>query len=313
MTSSTTRRLSALAAASLLGAAVAIPAFAAGPVSVTVNGNAANLNPPPTERAGRVFVPLRGVFEQLGASVVYQSGVINATGRGHTISLQDRLAASDGRRAAAERRRRAVHHRRVHLRPAALRLASARRDRQLRRQQPRRRDQHERRQHGAEPAEPNDHAGSGRKRPRRRGDLAEQRAAGTGRHGRGAASDRRRDVRRRHRRSELDSRHARRDRHHERVDAFAARLPLRAAFRRLPRALTAFACPVPIPTAVRSAARGPLRRVRRPRAPVRSSTCGPRTVRRSASSSSSPAARRRARASPSRSARAKRARTPSGA
>ena len=88
MTSSTTRRLSALAAASLFSAAVAIPAFAAGPVSVTVNGNAANLNPPPTERAGRVFVPLRGVFEQLGASVVYQSGVINATGRGHNISLK---------------------------------------------------------------------------------------------------------------------------------------------------------------------------------------------------------------------------------
>ena len=53
-----------------------------------VNGNAANLNPPPTERAGRVFVPLRGVFEQLGATVVDQSGIINATGRGHTISLK---------------------------------------------------------------------------------------------------------------------------------------------------------------------------------------------------------------------------------
>ena len=87
MTSSTTRRLSALAAASLL-AAVAIPAVAAGPVTVTVNGQPANLNPPPTERAGRVFVPLRGVFEQLGASVVYQSGIINATGRGHNISLK---------------------------------------------------------------------------------------------------------------------------------------------------------------------------------------------------------------------------------
>jgi len=88
MTSSTTRRLSALAAASLLSAAVAIPAFAAGPVSVTVNGQPANLNPPPTERAGRVFVPLRGVFEQLGASVVYANGVINASGRGHNISLR---------------------------------------------------------------------------------------------------------------------------------------------------------------------------------------------------------------------------------
>jgi hypothetical protein len=88
MKSSNTRRLSALAAASLLTAAVAIPAIAAGPVSVTVNGNPANLNPPPTERAGRVFVPLRGVFEQLGASVVYANGVINASGRGHNISLK---------------------------------------------------------------------------------------------------------------------------------------------------------------------------------------------------------------------------------
>jgi hypothetical protein len=87
MTLSTTRRLSAFAAASLLAAA-ATPAFAAGPVTVSVNGQPANLNPPPTERAGRVFVPLRGVFEQLGASVVYQSGVINATGRGHNISLK---------------------------------------------------------------------------------------------------------------------------------------------------------------------------------------------------------------------------------
>ncbi len=87
MKSSTPRFVSALAAASLLCASVA-PAFAAGSVSVTVNGNAANLNPAPTERAGRVFVPLRGVFEQLGATVVYANGVINATGRNHNISLK---------------------------------------------------------------------------------------------------------------------------------------------------------------------------------------------------------------------------------
>jgi len=75
-------------AAVAIGALAALPAIAAGPVNVTVNGSALNLNPPPTERAGRVFVPLRGVFENLGASVVYASGVINATGRGHTISLR---------------------------------------------------------------------------------------------------------------------------------------------------------------------------------------------------------------------------------
>lgn len=76
-----------LGGAALLAGAFAAPALAAGPVTVTLNGNQLTLNPAPTERAGRVFVPLRGVFENLGATVVYANGVINATGRGHTISL----------------------------------------------------------------------------------------------------------------------------------------------------------------------------------------------------------------------------------
>jgi hypothetical protein len=57
-------------------------------VAVVVNGNRMQFDQPPLEQAGRVFVPLRGVFEQLGASVVYQNGVINATGNGRNISLQ---------------------------------------------------------------------------------------------------------------------------------------------------------------------------------------------------------------------------------
>ncbi|HEX3468465.1 MAG TPA: copper amine oxidase N-terminal domain-containing protein [Candidatus Elarobacter sp.] len=84
----TPRILSALGAIALLVAGLPSAAPAAGPVTVTVNGQTANLNPPPTERAGRVFVPLRGVFEQLGATVVYDNGTINATGRGHTVSLK---------------------------------------------------------------------------------------------------------------------------------------------------------------------------------------------------------------------------------
>jgi hypothetical protein len=62
-----------------------LPADAA--VGVTINGNAVNVEPPPITQAGRVFVPLRGVFEQLGASVVYDDGQINATGNGRNISL----------------------------------------------------------------------------------------------------------------------------------------------------------------------------------------------------------------------------------
>jgi len=88
MKSSTTRRLSAVFAAALLVTALAVPVNAAGSVTIQLNGNTLNLNPAPIERAGRVFVPLRGVFENMGASVVYSAGSINATGRGHTVSLK---------------------------------------------------------------------------------------------------------------------------------------------------------------------------------------------------------------------------------
>ena len=77
-----------------LGAAIAAFALCGGialaqsDVSVTLNGAPLNLNPPPQERAGRVFVPLRGVFEQLGASVVYDNGTINAQkGHEHSVSI----------------------------------------------------------------------------------------------------------------------------------------------------------------------------------------------------------------------------------
>jgi hypothetical protein len=75
--------------------AVATPAFA---ITVTVNGQAIGLNPAPIERAGRVFVPLRGVFENLGATVVYENGVINATAGSQTVSLTigSRQATVDG-------------------------------------------------------------------------------------------------------------------------------------------------------------------------------------------------------------------------
>ncbi len=79
------RLLKATGAAAVLAVlAVATPAFA---ISVTVNGAPVTLNPPPVERAGRVLVPLRGVFEQLGATVVYESGVINATAGDRSVSL----------------------------------------------------------------------------------------------------------------------------------------------------------------------------------------------------------------------------------
>jgi hypothetical protein len=81
---SSVRPFVAAGGAIALFAAAALPAFA---LSVTVDGQPTDFNPPPIERAGRVFVPLRGVFERLGASVVYENGTINATSHGRQISL----------------------------------------------------------------------------------------------------------------------------------------------------------------------------------------------------------------------------------
>jgi len=78
-----------VAAAATMGLASAVLLFAAPAqaISVTLNGNNVPLNPPPIERAGRVLIPLRGVFEQLGATVVYSNGQINATRGRRTVSL----------------------------------------------------------------------------------------------------------------------------------------------------------------------------------------------------------------------------------
>ncbi len=84
LSSKIVRTLVAAGVGSAAALAAALPAWA---LSVTVDGQAVTFNPPPIERAGRVFVPLRGVFERLGASVVYANGTINATGNGRNISL----------------------------------------------------------------------------------------------------------------------------------------------------------------------------------------------------------------------------------
>lgn len=78
----------ALAVLVLAGAALAAPMPVTAQVTVNVGGQPLYLNPGPIERAGRVFVPLRSIFERLGASVVYQSGTINATRGSQGISLQ---------------------------------------------------------------------------------------------------------------------------------------------------------------------------------------------------------------------------------
>lgn len=74
----------------IAAAAIGLVPFAASAqntVAVVVNGQTMSFDQPPIEQAGRVYVPLRGIFEQLGASVVYQNGTINATSAGRAITL----------------------------------------------------------------------------------------------------------------------------------------------------------------------------------------------------------------------------------
>jgi hypothetical protein len=78
----------ATAAAGALAAFLFLALPAGAQVAVTIDGNGVSFSPAPIVRAGRVFVPLRGVFERLGASVVYSSGTINATEGDRVISLQ---------------------------------------------------------------------------------------------------------------------------------------------------------------------------------------------------------------------------------
>lgn len=91
--------LALLAATTLAGASAPLTTAAQAAPAITVNGSPVTFDQPPVERAGRVYVPLRGVFERLGASVVYQNGQINATRGSTTVSLTigNSTATVDGR------------------------------------------------------------------------------------------------------------------------------------------------------------------------------------------------------------------------
>ena len=82
------KRTVVLGIAFAIGSLPLAAAAQSAPVTITVNGAPVTFDQPPVEQVGRIYVPLRGVFERLGATVVYQNGAIAATRGATTISLQ---------------------------------------------------------------------------------------------------------------------------------------------------------------------------------------------------------------------------------
>ena len=56
-------------------------------ISVAVNGKKLKLEQPPVMNNGRVLVPLRGVFEELGATVFYEQGEINCVTKSTSVRI----------------------------------------------------------------------------------------------------------------------------------------------------------------------------------------------------------------------------------
>ncbi|HKV45167.1 MAG TPA: copper amine oxidase N-terminal domain-containing protein [bacterium] len=80
-----------IALALMMGLATAVAVYAQAPppaVKVLVDGQPVVFDVPPVIASGRVLVPLRGVFQRLGASVFWDSGTQTVTaGRGDTIII----------------------------------------------------------------------------------------------------------------------------------------------------------------------------------------------------------------------------------
>ncbi|MGI8924926.1 MAG: copper amine oxidase N-terminal domain-containing protein [Fimbriimonadales bacterium] len=74
-----------------LAVLVTVTAMAQAAITVYVNGNIVNFpDVAPTISHGRVLVPLRGVFEEMGAKVRWQAATrtVVAANAGHNVSLQ---------------------------------------------------------------------------------------------------------------------------------------------------------------------------------------------------------------------------------
>lgn len=88
-------RAAAVALVALL--AVASAGGATEPITVIVDGAALPLDVPPVQIAGRVLVPLRGIFERLGAQVVFDPVAQTVTATRDALTVILRLGSREAR------------------------------------------------------------------------------------------------------------------------------------------------------------------------------------------------------------------------
>lgn len=93
------RAAGAAAAAAFAVLSCGAAALAQPNITVTINGSQMSFPQPPVMRNNSVFVPMRAIFERLGATVAYSNGDINATtrnGRGVHLHIGSRQATIGG-------------------------------------------------------------------------------------------------------------------------------------------------------------------------------------------------------------------------
>ncbi len=93
------RIILALPLAVLVAATAAGPPVAAAPgqITVLVDGTVLTLDVPPVQIEGRVLVPLRGIFERLGATVVFDPATQTVTAARESITVVLRLGSREAR------------------------------------------------------------------------------------------------------------------------------------------------------------------------------------------------------------------------
>jgi hypothetical protein len=80
-------RTAAIFGAAAVMCAAALPSSALD-YKISINGANVALAEPPVDNGGRVFVPMRQVFQGLNAGVVYDNGTINATSGNRTVQVK---------------------------------------------------------------------------------------------------------------------------------------------------------------------------------------------------------------------------------